>query len=264
MHRDSAGQKELLVDTHVHTHYSDGLAGVPRIERFCSRRGLGVAVTDHNEIRGSTSMYERERVPVIPGIEVGTEEGVDLLVYFSAGERLEAFFKEAVEPFLRTRFMSRSWIRTLNCLRAAREMDAYVSLAHPFALGRKSIEYQHDRHGQSFVEAVMEAVDAIELYNGGIFRNANRKAREYAFTAGKRLTVGSDSHRLGTIGSCGTYLKPASENSAKPMFESLKTADDLRFKMTGSAWTTTLPMFGLIALKHTHHFVRGTRRRTKV
>ena len=45
-------QSELLVDTHVHTHYSDGIAGVPRIERFCRDRGMGVAVTDHNEIRG--------------------------------------------------------------------------------------------------------------------------------------------------------------------------------------------------------------------
>lgn len=263
MLREPIEQTELLVDTHVHTHYSDGLAGVPRIERFCRERAIGVAVTDHNEIRGSTSMFERERVPVIPGIEVGTEEGVDLLVYFGSAERLEEFFKEAIEPFLRTRFMSRSWVRSLKCLQSAREMGAYISLAHPFAFGRKSIDYQHGRRGKPFVESVMEAVDAIELYNGGIFKHANRKAKEYAFTAGKRLTVGSDSHRLGTIGSCGTYLRPAAENTSKPMFESLKTADDLRFKMKGSASTTTIPMFGLIAVKHAHHFVRGTRRRTK-
>src|SRR6478736_2845827 len=220
MLREPIGQLELLVDTHVHTHYSDGLAGVPRIERFCRERGLGVAVTDHNEIRGSTSMYERERVPVIPGIEVGTEEGVDLLVYFGSAERLEEFFKEAIEPFLRTRFMSRSWVRSLDCLRAAKEMGAYVSLAHPFAFGRKSLDYQHGRRGQPFVESVMEAVDAIELYNGGIHRQANRKAKEYALTAGKRLTVGSDSHRLGTIGSCGTFLRPGSNNESASMFDS--------------------------------------------
>lgn len=260
MHRKSSGQTELLVDTHVHTHYSDGLAGVPRIERFCQDRGLGVAVTDHNEIRGSISMYERERVPVIPGIEVGTEEGVDLLVYFAAADRLEEFYKEAIEPFLRPRFMSRSWVRTLDCLRMANEMDAYVSLAHPFAFGRKSLDYQHGRRGKPFVESVMQAVDAIELYNGGIHRQANRKAKEYALTAGKRLTVGSDSHRLGTIGSCGTYLWPTTSNTSAAMFESLKTTNDLRFKMKGSASTTTIPMFGLIALKHTRHFVRATRR----
>ncbi len=260
MHGASSRHSELLVDTHVHTRYSDGLAGVPRIERFCSNRGLGVAVTDHNEIRGSTSVYERERVPVIPGIEVGTEEGVDLLVYFSTAERLEEFYKVAIEPFLRRRFMSRSWVRTIDCLRTAKDMEAYVSLAHPFAFGRKSLDYQHGRRGRPFVETVMQAVDAIELYNGGIHRQANLKAKKYALTAGKRLTVGSDSHRLGTIGSCGTYLRPTKDANAVTMFESLKTAEDLRFKMKGSASTTTIPMFGLIALKHTHHFMRATRR----
>ena len=250
-------QTELLVDTHIHTRFSDGIAGVPRIERFCERHTLGVAVTDHNEIRGSISMIERERVPVIPGVEVGTEEGVDLLVYFAAPERLEEFYKEALEPHLRARFMSRSWVQTLDCLQTAKEMEAYVSLAHPFAFGRKSLDYQHGRRGKSFVESVMEAVDALELYNGGIHKEANRKAKEYAATAGKRLTVGSDSHRVGTIGSCGTYLRSLEGTTSAKMFESLKTAGDLRFKMTGSASTTTIPMFGLIALKHTRHFVQA-------
>ena len=92
----NAEPMELLVDTHTHTHYSDGIASVARIERFCNRQGIGISVTDHNEIRGSTSMSERERVPVIPGIEVGTEEGVDLLVYFASPERLKQHL--GVEP----------------------------------------------------------------------------------------------------------------------------------------------------------------------
>jgi predicted metal-dependent phosphoesterase TrpH len=252
-------QTELLVDTHTHTHYSDGIAGVPRIERFCRDRGIGIAVTDHNEIRGSTSMYERERVPVIPAIEVGTEEGVDLLVYFPEAERLEEFFKSAVEPFVRPRFMSRSWIHAIDCLRAAKEMDAYVSLAHPFALGRKSLDFQHGRRGQPFVASVLEAVDALELHNGGVHRQANVKARKYAETAGKRLTVGSDSHRLGTIGSNGTYLPTAANPTSAMLFESLKTSDDLRFKVKGNASVRTLPLLSLVALKHTQRFVRAAR-----
>ena len=98
--REPIEQTELLVDTHVHTHYSDGLAGVPRIERFCRDRGLGVAVTDHNEIRGSTSMFERERVPVIPGIEVGTEEGVDLAgLLFHGRDGSRSFTKKRSSRF---------------------------------------------------------------------------------------------------------------------------------------------------------------------
>jgi predicted metal-dependent phosphoesterase TrpH len=251
-------QTELLVDTHVHTRYSDGTAGVPRIERFCRDRGMGLSVTDHNEIRGAASLYERERVPVVPGIEVGTEEGIDLLVYFPSADALEEFYVDAVEPFLRTRFMVRSWIRTTRCLRVAKEMGGYVSLAHPFALGRKSLDFQHGRRGTSFVQTIMDGVDAIELHNGGVHRQANFRARQYCETAGKRLTVGSDSHRLGTIGSCGTYLATTSGMSSSDLFQSLTSAHDLRFKVRGSASAAHLPLLGIIALKHTHHFMRPT------
>lgn len=252
---------ELLVDTHVHTHYSDGLASVPAVERFCSNREFGVAVTDHNEIRGATSIYERERVPVIPAIEVGTEEGLDLLVYFANAELLEAFFVSAIEPKLRSRFMVRSWVRAMDCLQAAREMGGYVSLAHPFALGRKSLDYQYDRRGRPFVATVMEAVDAIELHNGGVHREANRKARAYAATCDKRLTVGSDSHRLGTIGSSGTFLSASPKPTAASLFESLRTSDTLRFKVDRKASAASLPLLGIIAYKHTRHFVRAARKK---
>ncbi|MEX2308640.1 MAG: PHP-associated domain-containing protein [Pirellulales bacterium] len=261
MHRAAIDEPELLVDTHVHTRYSDGIAGIARIERHCRNRGLGLAATDHNEIRGAVRLCERERVPVIPGIEVGTEEGIDLLVYFDSASALEAFYIGAVEPYLRHRFMVRSWIRAEQCLGAAREMGGYISLAHPFALGRKSLEYQHGRRGKSFVQIVLDGVDAIELHNGGVHRQANLKAGTYAATAGKRLTVGSDSHRLGTIGSSGTYLSTACGTTPAELFYSLARHDDLRFKVKGSATAASLPLLGIIALKHTHHFMRATSRR---
>jgi predicted metal-dependent phosphoesterase TrpH len=159
--------------------------------------------------------------------------------------------------------MVRSWVRTIDSMRAAKELDAYISLAHPFALGRKSLDYQHGRRGKSFVKSIMEAVDAIELHNGGVPRHANARAQEYAVTAGKRLTVGSDSHRLGTIGSCGTYLRTTTGRSSADLFRSLKCTEDLRFKVKGSATSTTLPLLGIIALKHTHHFMRPSVRRRK-
>jgi predicted metal-dependent phosphoesterase TrpH len=260
MSRAQSQNPPLLIDTHIHTHYSDAISSVPRIERYCSNRDIGVAVTDHNEIRGSTSVSERERLPVIPAIEVGTEEGLDLLVYFPDPELLEDFFRTAIEPNLRSRFMVRSWVRATDCLRTAHEMGAYISLAHPFALGRKSLDYQHGRRGQPFVKAIMEGVDALELHNGGVPRQANLKAKKYAETTGKRFTVGSDSHRVGTIGSCGTYLQ-AVDNTSGSLFKSLRSSRDLQFKVKNNASAATLPLLGIIALKHTHHFMRPNRRR---
>jgi predicted metal-dependent phosphoesterase TrpH len=254
---------ELLVDTHVHSRYSDGTAGIPRIERHCRDHGMGLAITDHNEIRGAVQLFERERVPALPGIEVGTEEGVDLLVYFNSAPLLEDFFIVAVEPHLRTRFMVRSWIRSLNCLETAKEMGGYVSLAHPFALGRKSLEYQHGRRGKPFVETIMDLVDAIELYNGGVHRAANDRASRYAQSAGKRLTVGSDAHRLRSIGTCGTYLNTSAGKSTGDLFHALATHDDLRFKVRVRRSPVSLPTLGIIAIKHTHHFMRATSRRRR-
>jgi hypothetical protein len=140
-------------------------------------------------------------------------------------------------------------------------LGGYISLAHPFALGRKSLDYQHGRRGKSFVQIVLDGVDAIELHNGGVHRQANLKAKMYAATAGKRLTVGSDSHRLGTIGSSGTYLSTAGGVSPDVLFQALTRAENLQFKVKGSAAAASLPMLGIIALKHTHHFVRATSRR---
>jgi hypothetical protein len=43
------------------------------------------------------------------------------------------------------------------------------------------------------------------------------------------------------------------------LFESLRTAEDLRFKVKGNASVATLPLLGIVALKHTRHFMRGSR-----
>ena len=173
---DPTDQRELLLDTHVHTRYSDGTASIDQIVRHCRDRGVGLAVTDHNEIRGAVALCERDTVASVPGIEVGSQEGFDLLVYFGEPGLLEEFYIDAVEPYRRSRFMVRSWVRAADCVQAVREMGGYVSLAHPFAFGRKSLEYQERQRGRVFVREILRCVDAIELYNGGIPRQANAKA----------------------------------------------------------------------------------------
>lgn len=255
MNRDDylPDESELLFDTHVHTRYSDGTASIEQIIRHGRDRGVGLAVTDHNEIRGAVALCERESVATIPGIEVGSEEGFDLLVYFANPQLLEEFYVAAVEPYRRSRFMVRSWVQAADCLEAAREMGAYTSLAHPFAFGRKSLDYQERQRGAPFVQSVLDGVDAIELYNGGVHRQANAKAKVYAETSDKRLTVGSDSHRLGTIGSCGVYLDASAGTSSEVLFERLAGADELRFQLSDGS--ITLPTLGIIALAHTRHFV---------
>jgi predicted metal-dependent phosphoesterase TrpH len=75
-----------LADLHIHTIYSyDGTASVPAVLARAQQVGLNViAITDHDEIRGSLKAFAlapRFGIEVIPGIEITTAEG-DLLALF--------------------------------------------------------------------------------------------------------------------------------------------------------------------------------------
>jgi predicted metal-dependent phosphoesterase TrpH len=189
----------LKLDTHTHSVFSDGLPSIPDIEDACLRRGFAVALTDHNEIRGSVLLAERARVPTVPAIEVGTQAGLEFLVYFGDPVTLEEFYTRAVEPHLLSRFMVRSKICALECLEIARDLNGFISLAHPFAPGRKSIR----RHGGTSHKPtgggrdIIERIDAVELFNAGIPRKANRLASSFASSTQKKTTIGSDAHAIG-------------------------------------------------------------------
>ena len=71
-----------VVDTHFHSSYSDGLNRIDKIVERARRLGIGIAITDHNEIRGALEIDQYKDVLSIPGIELTVAEGSHLLVYF--------------------------------------------------------------------------------------------------------------------------------------------------------------------------------------
>lgn len=252
IHRTDSGLQ--LFDLHTHSRFSDGLASLSQIEQTCERTGLALSLTDHNEVRGSIRLCERQRVPCIPGIEVGTQEGFEFLVYFPCPDRLDRYYREAVEPFLLSRFLVRSRVRSLACLDAARDAGAFVSLAHPFAFGRKSIDYQQAREHirPGFVRDVLSRIDAIEYFNGGVPPGVNRRAAEFIPTTGKPVTVGSDSHRLRTLGSCGLYLQTDETRDCARLFNTLRAGVVHDRRMKHGSVLLTLPV---ILWKHTQFFL---------
>ncbi|PVX24680.1 MAG: metal-dependent phosphoesterase [Candidatus Bathyarchaeum sp.] len=66
----------LKIDFHVHTRYSlDSSITLKQVVSFAKKRGLdGVAITDHNTVKGALKLKTKEIV-VVPGIEVSTLEG---------------------------------------------------------------------------------------------------------------------------------------------------------------------------------------------
>lgn len=246
----------LLVDLHSHSRYSDGTATLEEIETVCERRQIGLSLTDHNEIRGAIRLLERERIWSVPGIEVGTREGLEFLVYFSDAGQLEDFFIRSVDPHLLSRFMVRSRAPSLAVIEEAHSRGGYVSLAHPFAPGRKSIDFHRQKGPKqaAFVDRVLQAVDAFERFNGGVLRRSNSRAEEFAIGVEKPFTAGSDSHHVSTLGSCGILFRKADVGSAGALHEALIANAGLELVSRQGTHYRTVP---IIALQHTLFFVRG-------
>ncbi|MFT4557547.1 MAG: PHP domain-containing protein [Planctomycetales bacterium] len=255
---NQVGVELQFFDLHTHSNFSDGLPSIDRIEDRCLRDKLSISLTDHNEIRGSVLLNERDRISCIPGIEVGTKEGLEFLVYFGCPGQLEDFYRRAVEPYLLSRFMVRSKVSSIDCLEVAREMGAYISLAHPFAFGRKSLDFQQAsrKTTHTFVDEVLERIDAVELYNGGVPPKVNRRAASFLKSIDKPITVGSDSHRLRTYGSCGVYLNAKPSTDAATLFGTMSNQAAHDTEMKAGSVALTVP---IIMLNHTLFFLRSNK-----
>ena len=66
----------LKIDFHVHTCYScDSSITLKEVVVFAKKRGMdGVAVTDHNTVKGALKLKTRDLL-IVPGIEVSTLDG---------------------------------------------------------------------------------------------------------------------------------------------------------------------------------------------
>ncbi|MDY6852595.1 MAG: hypothetical protein SV487_11060, partial [Thermodesulfobacteriota bacterium] len=140
-----AENKIILLDSHVHTVFSDGVATISDVEEVCLSKNIVCCITDHNEIRGGINLLERQRVPTMPAVELGSQERIEVIVYFRRAESCEEFFKKHIEPFRKRRFYA-FLPRSLDYLIAAvSEYEVIVSIPHPFAPLWKNIEHGKGR-----------------------------------------------------------------------------------------------------------------------
>ena len=77
-------QGYMCIDTHVHSKCSDGSASISSIMKKAKKKAYGIAITDHNEIKGSLEAFKKSnsKTPVIPALEVSTSTGPHLLLFF--------------------------------------------------------------------------------------------------------------------------------------------------------------------------------------
>lgn len=194
-------------DLHIHSIYSyDGTAAVPDILARAKEVGLDViAITDHDEIRGSLLALElapRYDIEVIPGMEITTAEG-DLLA-FHIMEKIQRGL-----PLIET-------------ILKVGELGGFCIAPHPMAggFGMKSLS------AYSIMKAlrnhdVAQILIGIETYNA---TTIDKLSHHYAHILGEHLGIAklgnSDAHIIEAIGLGATQFDG---HSARDLLRSIRT-----------------------------------------
>jgi len=203
------GVAHTVVDMHVHTRYSDGLNTVHAIAKRAAMLGIGIAVTDHNEIQGALEIARAEHVLSIPGIEVTSKEGSHLLVYFYDTRTLKEFYQADVKPFMGAGVMTSLSLTMEEIIQRARGYRCVVVFAHPYCAaytGVCNLHFPKDR-----LASLMASVDGVEVINAGNLNKWNLQCAVLGFNLNKAVTGGSDAHSLNHLGRAVTYIPGAAD-----------------------------------------------------
>jgi len=185
------------VDMHCHTRYSDGMPSIEQIYRHCRKKGIGVAITDHNEIKGALKIAKYKNFLSIPGIETTSSEGIHTLFYFYDPKELEEFHKKVIEKNLSENPFSDLKISVTDIVEKAKGYNCLASAAHPFAPGNTGI-YGFTKKKK--YRDLLRKIDFVEAINACTFHNQNQKAADWGMRLGKNFTGGSDAHTSQFIG----------------------------------------------------------------
>jgi predicted metal-dependent phosphoesterase TrpH len=204
----------MFLDLHIHTCFSyDCLSSPDDVLIAAKLKGLdGIAVTDHDTIRGALETRKRNSDPgflVIIGAEIATD----------AGDIIGLFLKEEI--------YSRS---AADVVREIHEQEGLALLPHPFYGGTPRAD-------------IVRTVDLIEVFNARTSPGNNEQAAELARRERKVGVCASDSHFKSDVGTCGNLLDDIDTRAALLRGpRSLRTRYTRRYKLPASqiikAWKT--------------------------
>ncbi len=171
--------EDLYFDCHIHSNCShDSLMRPGQILKRAKEVGLtGVAITDHDTIRGSLNARKLEKevgVTVIPGVEILTDSG------------------DIIGLFVNEEIRSRGWDEVIEEIRG---QGGVAVLPHPYR------EHQN-------VSELAKAVDLIEVWNARSTVEQNERAVQLARRLRKPGMYGSDAHTYAEIGNVSALVDP--------------------------------------------------------
>ena len=168
----------LKIDLHVHTCYSrDSSITLKQVVSFAKKRGLdGVAITDHNTIKGALKLKTRDII-IVPGIEVSTLNGHLLGLNITTHIPAKLGIEETIDLI--------------------HEAGGIAVAPHPTAFYKSPPSRK------------VSSYDAVEVMNASAvpFSVLTHYSRRFAEGLGLPQTGGSDSHYAPEIGAAYTVVK---------------------------------------------------------
>ncbi len=200
---DTLTKNYTVVDLHFHTRHSDGLNSVPELAEKARQMGIGLAITDHNEIQGALEIAREKDLLSIPGIEVTSAEGTHILIYFYSIAGLKKFFKNDLEPYRGIDVMSSTELPMEEIVLRAKKYRSVIVFPHPYSAvytGVCNLQFPAER-----LEKLLRMCDGIEAINAENLKKWNLKSAILGFNLDKALTGGSDGHSMYHMGKVVTY-----------------------------------------------------------
>jgi hypothetical protein len=191
----------VAVDMHFHTNHSDSPTTVQGALRLARKRGIGLAVTDHNTITGAEEAYRsRGEVLVVPGMEVSAADGPHILLYFYDLGSLREYYEHHVAPFKRKSPYLAIGLDSWDIVHRAAGYNCVKVAAHPYGylLFNKGLQKCIEAH--YLEQEILEHFDGVEVLCGGMSRALNDKAEGLAERFLKGRTGGTDGHLLYELG----------------------------------------------------------------
>jgi predicted metal-dependent phosphoesterase TrpH len=189
-------RESMRLDLHLHTRASWDCLSDPEaiLERAMEQGIQRVAVTDHNRLSLALEMHRAHPEAVIPGEEVRTKEGIDLIGLYVRHEIPRGTPAE-------------------EACRLIREDGGIIYLPHPYAPGKGG--------SGRYAEALAPLVDVVEVFNARLHPGRlNLPARDLALAHPKLQGAGSDAHTVREVGG-GWVEVPRHENRPEALLVAL-------------------------------------------
>jgi predicted metal-dependent phosphoesterase TrpH len=193
----------VRIDLHVHSSASFDCDITPEeVATRCRHLGLSpLFLTDHDTIAGAVRLQANGRDRVVAGEEVMTSDG----------ELIGLFLKRRIEVGLGPR----------EAAIEIKRQGGLVYLEHPYDKFRRHLN-------EDGIEALRDAIDIVEVFNGRSDEQANRQAKDLCDALGAVPGAGSDAHSLSEIG-C-VYVEMEDFGDAQDFLAKLRQAKIVKGK----------------------------------